>query len=67
MESPMVYLRNITKLDRWLEDPQTGIKRQVEAGGLARVSSQIADQTIQKEPDGWARVVPITLPATGGP
>ena len=60
----IVYLRNATKLDQWLLDPATGIKRQVEAGGLAQVTPEVADLTLQKEPDLWVRVVPITLPAT---
>ena len=60
----MVYLRNATKVEQWLLDPATGIKRQVEAGGLAQVTPEVADATLRQEPDLWVRVVPISLPAT---
>lgn len=65
----MIYLRNNTTEAQWLEDPQTGIRRRVEADGLARVTEQMADHTLATQPSTWVRVVAIALapPKPAGP
>jgi len=57
----VVYLRNTTNEEQWLEDPQTGIKRKVAGGALTRVTPEVADLTLAKEPEKWERVVAIAL------
>lgn len=62
----MVYLRNNTRLEQWLEDPYTGIKRRVEADALARVTVETADLALRSAPSIWVRVIPITPPPPPG-
>ena len=62
----MIYLRNATKFDQWLVDPITGIKRKIDADGLARVSAELADHMLRYEPVNWVRVTPITPPPPPG-
>lgn len=57
----MIYLRNKTKLEQWLEDPTTGIRRKIEPDGMARVSAAIADLALLAEPTKWAKVIAIPL------
>jgi len=59
----MIYLRNNTKHDQWLEDPVTGIRRKVESEELARVSPATAEHVMRNEPEKWVRVDPIPLAA----
>ena len=58
----MTYVRNNTRLDQWLEDPATGIKRKVEADALARVTVEIANHLLRTEPTRWVLVTPIAPP-----
>ena len=59
----MIYLRNNTNLEQWLEDPYTGIKRRVDPAQLTPVSAQIADHAVRLDPEKWEVVRPIAPPA----
>lgn len=61
----MIYLRNNTAVDQWLEDPQTGIRRRIEPAALARVSDAVADHMLKAAPTTWVRVVAIALAPPG--
>ena len=58
----MIYLRNDTKHEQWLEDPSTGIKIRVEAESLARVTPELANYALRLEPAKWVVVTPIAPP-----
>lgn len=61
----MIYLRNSTRTEQWLEDPLTGIRRRVEVDELARVSEEMADHALRTEPSKWVRVVTIPIAPPG--
>ena len=56
------YLRNNTRVDQWLEDPSTGIKRKVEADELAGVTIEAAERVLRTTQGIWILVAPIALP-----
>ncbi len=58
----MLYLRNTSDTDQWLEDPQTGIRRRVAPEALARVTTEMAEHALKATPNIWQLETPITLP-----
>ena len=61
-EGSMTYLRNNTTIERWLEDPRTGIQRRVEAHALVGVTLEVAQVAQQQQPGVWELVTAIALP-----
>lgn len=57
----MTYLRNNSRIDQWLEDPTTGIKRKVEPDALASVTPEAAQRALLT-PGPWELVTPIAPP-----
>ena len=58
---PLVYLRNVTRDELWLEDTHTGNRRKVGPGELVRVTEEMAARELTVRPLCWERVEPIKL------
>lgn len=58
----MLYVRNVSREVRWIEDRSTGERRRVEPNALAPVSEPEAIHLIDAEPGVWDVSAPIALP-----